>query len=730
MGTKQYFYSGGYTMEVDWNDSTSGNVFTYQPILTATSSTAYGDDYVAITWNLTLDGSTVTSGSGQGTYNSQAHPGRGPVQMDSFAVRTVTMDYGTTHTLRLVETFSDLYGATSKRLTVDAVLTVPALTYDLPAAITGLSATRVDDSTTALAWTNNAVQPNAPYSGIIVQRQTNGGAWETIATASGDANGYTDTSTAANNAYSYRAQAVNDAGSSAFTAPSATVYTTPATPGTPTATKTGATEVTLTFTNSAQAATGFEVQSTTDGGSTWNAAGSGSGIVGSYIDTNAPAASAVAYRVRNVAGAMVSAWSAASNTLAVLAQPNPPSILTPINYVSPLGQAVRLTWRHNPTDGSAQTAYSLKYSKDGGSTWTTISKTTSANQYRDLNPAGLSSGDSILWQVRTWGLDATGSDWSSVGSVVFIAAPSVAITSPASDPYTLTSLPLSITWTYSDMTYVQASATATVTDSGGVVVYTLEQQGTATTLTLDGWQPDNMASYSVALAVKSSSTLVVNDGFDVNVSYVAPAVPSLSIVETDGKAYSITVNEGTPTGSELQTDSLALYRVTSSGVVLLAESLHDGDVVTDYLPPMDVDFVYRLLALSSAMLSSKYEATAHLASRGFVVFNTGGGWSAPHVVPYNVKVSDEFTRDGMMFYPAGATSPVYLGGTQRGRTWKVSGAVIGSAVSAFREFADTWDGPLYFRAPGGIKAKAVATFSCEQSYTMKLDVSAELVRVV
>ena len=729
MGTKQYFYSGVYTVTLDWSESVSDTQVTYQPILTATSSGKYGDAYIPVTWDLTVDGVSVSSGSGDTNYYGSGM-GYGPWTMDTFSTRTVTRTYGTAHTIRLREVFTDWYGAGGKKLTVDGTYTVQARPYDLPAAPSGLTATRVDDANIALAWTNNSVSPNAPWMGVQIERSNRGGAWQVVTTAAGDSAAYTDTSVAGDGAYSYRICAINPAGSSAYTTPTATVYTTPVAPGTPIAQKTGATEVTLAFSNTSLAATGLEAQYTTDGGSTWSSAGSDTGIQTSFVDANAPSASAVAYRVRNVSGTLYSAWSNASNTLAVLAAPNPPTITLPQNYITALGVAVRLTWRHNPVDGSAQSAYSIKYSSDNGGTWTIISKTTSTNQYHDLLVPGLSDGDTVLWQVRTWGLDATASDWSSTGSYISITAPVVSITSPATDPYSLTSLPLAVTWSYVDGTYQQASATVTITDSGSAVVYTQTLTGVATTITLAGWQPDNMETYGLALAVKSSSTLVVTDTLTVDVNYNAPAVPSMTITETDGKALNIAVAEGIPSGSELPTDTLALYRVVNGESVLLADGLHDGETVTDYLPPMDEEFTYRLLALSTALLYSVKEVRYTLSSHGCAVWNYGAGFASAFVVPYDVKVSEAFTRDGVFFWGAGMASPAYLGGAQRGRTWSVSGSIIKDDLPAFRAFADVQAGVMWFRAPGGIKSKSVSTFSMEQAYINLASIKADITRVV
>lgn len=70
-------------------------------------------------------------------------------------------------------------------------------------APTGLSATTVSSRRINLSWTDNA----ASETGFRVERQTNGGMWELIASLPADSSSFVDTSVTGGNTYRYRVQA-------------------------------------------------------------------------------------------------------------------------------------------------------------------------------------------------------------------------------------------------------------------------------------------------------------------------------------------------------------------------------------------------------------------------------------------------------------------------------------------------------------------------------------------
>src|SRR5690606_26992035 len=81
------------------------------------------------------------------------------------------------------------------------------------------------------------------------------------------------------------------------------------------------------------------------------------------------------YRVRasNLdTGALVSAW-VESGTVVLLTAPNKPTVPALGPNVDK-GSAFVFPWTHNPVDTTAQTAYEVEYSTNGGSSWTSTGK--------------------------------------------------------------------------------------------------------------------------------------------------------------------------------------------------------------------------------------------------------------------------------------------------------------------------------------------------------------------
>ena len=80
--------------------------------------------------------------------------------------------------------------------------------------------------------------------------------------------------------------------------------------------------------------------------------------------------------------------------------PGPPSSLYPNNTTVNARNVIRFSWKHNSEEGTQQKGFTLQYSIDGGSTWVTVSQTTS-NQYYDLPKETLPLTGEILWRVKT-----------------------------------------------------------------------------------------------------------------------------------------------------------------------------------------------------------------------------------------------------------------------------------------------------------------------------------------
>ena len=731
MGTKQYFSSGVYTLTLDWNEAIENDQeWSYAPTITATSSGNYGDPSVMFDWFIEVDGVRTEHGENLQTSYYKSGTGVGPVQIDSYSRRTIERYFGQTRRVRVYNKFKDFYGASGKVAVTDGYMDVPARPWELPAPPSGLFATRVNDSNIALLWTDNPIA-SAPYDSILVERDSGSG-FTQIASLPGTSTSFSDTSVAIDGAYRYRLRASNSSGAGSYGTESSTVHTTPAAPGQPVASKINTNEVQLDFSNTSRTATSLEVQRSQDGGATWPDSWTAAGLLTLWVDDDTPEAS-VCYRVRNVVAGLASAWSQASNTITVLAPPAPPTILTPANQAGARGESVLLSWRHNPNDGSAQTTYQLAVGTDPSSLVTGSSVTSGTESSTLPIPAAdYAIGDTIYWKVRTWGLHADPSDWSSLGSIKVVSPVSVELTAPVS-PYTLEFLPLALAWVYTDGSHIQSSVTATITDDGGAVVASKTIYGTGSSMVLEEWQPDNGNDYTLTLTAKSSSTLTATDTCAIEVDYNAPAIPSGSIAEVGCKALAITVHAGEATGSELPTDSLAIYRIDDGTPVLLADGLADGATVIDYTPRMDIDLTYRVQALSSQGLFSNRDLPYHLDSEGWFVWNYGQGDTQTVALKYgqpSPAPSTAYDDDSEFWIGAGAKDPTLLIGSLAGKTITVTAAAAMEDCKTWDAFADAWHGPCRLRCPGGTLDKVKPTITINQPHEKWANVTVTSRRIV
>lgn len=284
--------------------------------------------------------------------------------------------------------------------------------WSQPSAPTGFTVTRVSDSQQTLNWSNPQTA-----SSVVVQRSTAGGAWQTLATLSGNVTTFTDKSTTGNQKYTYRVQVKNPSASSAWSS-SVTVYTTPAAPTGVSAARSGG-NVIVSAGSVPPYAAGFDVRD----GSTVIASNVSLPYTHVAVDPAVPHTYTVR-AVRSSPNVLASAWSSPSNTVQLLTAPNAPTGLVPNGSVWPSDTDVLFRWSHNAVDSSPQSAYELRYRLDGGA-WTTVTGTTAMTRTVTIGVAA------VDWQVRTKGSHPDWSPWSSVATFTIIDRPGVAVVQPA-----------------------------------------------------------------------------------------------------------------------------------------------------------------------------------------------------------------------------------------------------------------------------------------------------------
>jgi len=574
--------------------------------------------------------------------------------------------------------------------------------YAAPAGVTGFTATRVSDTRTDLAWTDNPTA-QAPYSVITVYRSTDGGGWVQIASLGGGATGYSDTTTSANHAYYYCANAANAAGTG-FSAASNTIYNTPAAPTIGTATKTGTSTVTVAWTDNANTESAFEVARSADSGATWISISTtvAAGVT-SHTDSSAPGGT-VSYRVRATRGSLSSAWSARSNSVTTICAPAAPTITSGWGTYSLTGDTLRIAWQHNTLDGSAQSKADVYYSLDGGTTWVTAT-VTGTTSYKDLPITGKAAGVVVEAQVRTYGLYASAGPYSALASTTLAANPQCNVTTPATDGTAITDVPLVASWSYTD-TYTQAGWTLQLYKAGELVNTWTGTTETSCSIPL-AYLP-NTNSYSLTLTVRSGSGFTATANRTFVTAYVPPTVPTVSATFNAGTLSVAVYAFAGATGTKPATDHLSLLRIDSyegtADTVVLADPLTPGATLIDRVPRLGQDVTYRVAAVAANGAYSTTDKVVSTVVAGWVAINFGDGLSSLLRVRRNPSRSISASDDSEVLTFAGRKKPVVYTGEHTILKHSLTATVFDSddELTAFH-LLESWRGATTLRDPFGLR---------------------------
>lgn len=540
-----------------------------------------------------------------------------------------------------------------------------------PLAPKSMSADRESDNRIGLEWDADSTA-GREASNFVVERSTDGGAWSAVATV-GAVEAMADTGTYANHSYRYRVYAKNAAGSAGY-AYSDTVVTTPAAPGTPVGDRMGDGSAKISMANTARNVTATEIQRYEPEYDAWSEPVILSGRVTSWADASAPTDATVQYRARNVHGegddALASPWTALSGRIVPKGRPKAPALVSPDAraVVRDDGMAVEVAWRHNPVDGSGQTAAQVRVTWPGGSAIVDVGGA-AASAVLDLALIGVALNQQFEWSVRTRGAyrgsaapdDDNMSPWSEARAMTVCRAPAVAFILPsaagyvgdASDidaiiggaqegteeeadaddfgdsappdvddeegeegtglPYALvTDFPLAIQVDYSDDSGELAQCTVTVSDSTGAAVYTHDMGGSeAGEITRHDWAPQNRARYTFEVSARSTSTLAASASITVLTDFELPKRASLEIEEDCERGWLTLTPRVKDYQDGAEVDGIDIWRVVGREEVLIAHDLVDGQSFTDRYAPLNTDYSYRTAVYSR---SGTYRTVDHPGS--------------------------------------------------------------------------------------------------------------------
>ena len=412
------------------------------------------------------------------------------------------------------------------------------------------------------------------------------------------------------------------------------------------------TRVTATFDNPANTATSCEIERSADG-SSWKALRTVSGHATGFEDD--PGGGTFYYRVRNVRGELASAW-ACSDGIVTICAPAAPTITSPSSsQVIPMTQAtIAVSWRHNPIDGSAQTAAQWRWSTDGGASWHVVDVDGGASSAALDNSFAVNA--KLTVQARTKGAHADFGPWSAAVSTYVRQVPTVTIEEPA-DGFTIKNTPVRVRVSYSDPSGTMAAGTLTVRDADGSEVYARDlMRGLEFEVGAGEWLPSDGASYTLAVSVRSSSTLQGAATRGVSVSYVLPSTAIADAVPDPSTGYvAVTLREGR-TNAAVAMKTCSLWRNVGGVRTLLAEDLHDGSTVVDRYAPLNTDYSYETASFADSGAVSEASYPGRIGSALLFVYWSGGIASGMYAPGDEFSVEPSFST----YQIAGKRYPVVV----------------------------------------------------------------------
>lgn len=556
-------------------------------------------------------------------------------------------------------------------------ITVPAL--PTPSAPTGCRHTRDGDNQNTVSWANTGSNPRSTNR---VERSVDGGGYSQVASVSGSATSYVDAATQPDHSYSYRVRAAYTANGytmySGYASASTPTWNSPAAPTELAASRNEDNSVTVTFRNQSLAATGIEYQRSNDAAD-WSEAVAVEGA-GIEAFTDTPGGGTWHFRARNTRGGLASAWSAPSNAVVTIIAPAAPTLVSPLNgsVVNKAVTPTRLAWSHNPIDGSTQTAAQIRLSTDGGATWGTPIQVAGAAGSYD-HPTDWAVNAQVLWQVRTKGAHEDYGAWSSSASFTVRQVPQVSITSPENDDVVITSMPIVVTWSYSDQSGTQLSAVLRLLDANGRQLWHRSISGPEARCDIYAADilPDNKAGFTLQLSVASTSTLTAQTARGFTTDYLEPALP-IGMADVDKSKASVSLLALAGEDPEApETVAMGIIRRHADGrQVVLADHVPSGTSCNDPYCPIEQDVTYVFVAYTETGSLSRLEVPVRIAGKMSCWINYG---DSVCTVWLDSSYGRETEHDRELFETAGSEWPMAFYGDTRQMSGSISGLATRSS---------------------------------------------------
>jgi hypothetical protein len=579
-------------------------------------------------------------------------------------------------------------------------LNVPiTVTKVVPGTPTGVTASYISDTQVQLNWTQSSASNGQPEANEIQYSLDNGTTWEGLL-AIQPANSTVISGWAANRRATWRVRAWNQAaGYSAWSVKSNNSFTTPAAPTAASAVKNSNLDIVVAFTSNV----GYPEHThevwhgvVSGGVTTWDGtalATLASGVT-SYTHAAPNAAQVHTYRVRAKAGSLVSGY-ANTGSVQLLAAPNKPTIPA-MPAAADKASALVVNWVHNAVDTTPQKFYEFSYSTNGGTSWTTTGKVTSAVSQRTIAASTYAANVALTMRVRTWGSATTGgsdstgaSPWSDLTTVTFKTIPVATIISPAASAV-LSDSTLRVT-----LGFAQAESASFVKAQlellqSGNLVETLESSIlvgiTMATKLVNG------GSYSVRARVQDSNGLWSawkTTAFTVTYLSPVPAVATTSFLPDTGFGQ-LDLTIAAPGGSQSAAVTVSITR-TINGVeeVVVADYPVSASMTfLDTTPTINGTNTYKITTTAANGAQSTITVSLVTTECRRAYLSKGAGYAVVGVFGGNLSVNESLSVASDTVEAAGRLKPIGLYGVETSVQLKVQSYVFenfGSTVAQLRD---------------------------------------------
>jgi titin len=348
-----------------------------------------------------------------------------------------SLSNGTSYVFRVAAVNAAGTGATSS-----SVSATPRTTPDAPTNLSGTAGTGAID----LAWDMPVSNGGASISTYVVQHSSDSGAtWVSFAHAASAATSLNITGLANGTSYIFRVAAVNAAGTGIFSSVSS-----PYTPGAlldaPTAlVGIGQNQaVSLSWAAppvpSGVTLLDYEVLHSSDNGSTWITAADGVSTAPSSVIGSLTNGTSYVFKVAAVTAGGSGSFSSQSAPVTPYTTPQAPSSVTPTAG----DLSATLSWAAPSSNGGAAISdYTIQYSSNGGTSWSTFSRT--ASTATSATVTGLTNGTSYVFRVAAVNQAGTGG-YSGVSAPVTPVAPATTPDAPTAVSGTAGDAQVWLTW--------------------------------------------------------------------------------------------------------------------------------------------------------------------------------------------------------------------------------------------------------------------------------------------